>query len=174
MCRHVWVSISLVCLFLSIYLSFFCSPAPVCVSFSNSLFLLLSLFLFLPISMSLVHFNCPPALSASFLSLCGCLCPSEPFLFLSPSLCLSLSSLLFLSVLSVSVSQPLAVCVSPALSFFLGELVEDPLSLTFCDSPQHFMKPLQRFLKPQDMETIFVNMEVSGQVPRPLCLFPRR
>lgn len=24
---------------------------------------------------------------------------------------------------------------------------------------QHFMKPLQRFLKPQDMETIFVNME---------------
>ncbi|XP_036032670.1 proto-oncogene vav-like, partial [Onychomys torridus] len=24
---------------------------------------------------------------------------------------------------------------------------------------QHFMKPLQRFLKPQDMETIFVNIE---------------
>lgn len=31
------------------------------------------------------------------------------------------------------------------------------------------MKPLQRFLKPEDIEIIFINIEVSRPIPNPLA-----
>lgn len=91
-------------------------------------------------------------------------------LSLFPCLCLSLFSL-HTSVSfshSLFVRLPLSISVSlpPALLAWAGGR-----GLTFLHpsppSLQHFMKPLQRFLKPDDIETIFINIEVSRPVPSP-------
>lgn len=74
--------------------------------------------------------------------------------------------------LCISVSQPLfllvsdSVSLSPAPWAWSGRRGPAPFILL---SPllQHFMKPLQRFLKPQDIEIIFINIEVSWPVPSP-------
>lgn len=86
------------------------------------------------------------------------------------ALCLCLHHFVCLSfhhcVFSLSFLSCRSLCVCPSWLFLVSISLVDlngrPSStLPSFRSPQHFMKPLQRFLKPQDMETIFVNIEVS-------------
>lgn len=87
----------------------------------------------------------------------------------------SLFSLLFCFLASVSFSLHISLSRSVSVFLFvpfrlclllpvsLGLL--HPSSLSPPSPPQHFMKPLQRFLKPQDVEIIFINIEVNWPIP---------
>lgn len=70
----------------------------------------------------------------------------------------------FVWTFSNSLSLPVSLSDSSALSPSLWDCVGGRglgLPYPFFLLSQHFMKPLQRFLKPQDIEIIFINIEVS-------------
>lgn len=51
-------------------------------------------------------------------------------------------------------------------TFIHNSKLDKEIALVFV---QHFMKPLERFLQPQDIESIFVNIEVWQQMYTRSC-----